>query len=261
MATLLCASVTGNEFSGAFGQLRRIEKEADIVELRLDKMTGFDIPNLKRLIPLAKKPIIATYRAEREGGEGSASDSVRVDFLKHCIDAGASFVDIELSTSKPLVRELVRYAHAHGTKVIVSFHDFTKMPSLPKLLRFAQEAHAIGADVVKAAALVKRPADNKTVFSLMDYCKRKRLPFIAIGMGDSATRFKAINKGAFLTFGRIGEGSAPGQPLLKDLRAYRRKLLVPAAKKQIIRAKRRIVVEKKSLAGKKPVRSSRRRRK
>ena len=224
--TYICAPVTAKNFTSAVKQLHTAEKEADIIELRADLMEKVGKEGLEYLIKNAKKPIIVTYRSVKEGGNKRGSEKERSEFLKSAITAGAAFVDIELSTNPKIRNSIVRHAKKNGTKVIISFHDFNKTPPLNELVRFTDKAIKAGADIIKTATWKKTEKDDAKASMLLRYCKAKGKPGIVLTMHktDSSMRFNAIKLGAFLTFGRIGKGSAPGQPTVQELKKFRKKV-------------------------------------
>ncbi len=239
MTTLLCAPVTAKNFTTAINQLNQIEKEADIVELRLDLMNNISKKGIEYIIKKSKKPVIVTFRSTKEGGNERGNEKTREEFLIAAIRAGAQFVDIELSTNVTMRNLIVGFAKKNGTKVIISFHDFKKTPSLKKLTAFANAARKAGADIIKTATWKQKTIDNKTAEKLLTYCNTKKIPGIVLTMSktDASMRFNAIKLGAFLTFGRVGKGSAPGQPTLSELKKYKTKLFRAKPTKKIPRRK------------------------
>lgn len=227
MRTLICAPVTAENFSQAVTQMREIENQADITELRIDLMKNVGVDGIEYLILHSQKPVIATYRSSKEGGKARGNEKERLLFLKTAINAGVQIIDIELSTDKKIRNELIHFAKSKGTKVIVSFHDFKKTPSLARLLRFVTEAKKAGADIIKTATWKRTSDDNANAKKVLQYCLAKKIPSIVLTMSktDPSMRFKAIRLGAFLTFGRIGKGSAPGQPTVSELKAFKKTFL------------------------------------
>ena len=104
----ICAAVIGGNVDVmAAGIARAIKQRADIVEIRLDglhKQVGWE-KLLKRDMPL-----ILTNRAEREGGRFKGEERARLNQLLKGIAEGVTCVDIELSTSRRLLNEVVKTA-------------------------------------------------------------------------------------------------------------------------------------------------------
>ena len=73
------------------------------------------------------KNLIATCRPE------GVTDAQRMELLKVAIDNGAAWVDIEIESDRAFTNELAAYAKAKGCKVIISYHDYNKTPSVIEL--------------------------------------------------------------------------------------------------------------------------------
>ena len=67
--TLLCTSVTASTFDKAIAEIHEIaEAGADIIELRLDMLTDFNVEqHLQQLLKTTEVPKIATLRPVWEG--------------------------------------------------------------------------------------------------------------------------------------------------------------------------------------------------
>ena len=155
--------------SDAIAKLRSVSEQADIAELRLDLMPEYDLP---RILANRPCPVIVTNRAEREGGRFSGSEEDRVRPLLEAIALGVEFVDIE--------HDAVHLIGDRGqTRLIVSHHDFTAMPS--DLRQLHHELAAKGADVVKTAGMAWSVLDSLRVLESLD---ESPMPAIVIAMGE-----------------------------------------------------------------------------
>lgn len=199
--------------------LQRAAESADIVELRLDLMDEFDLP---RLLDERPSPVVVTCRAVREGGRWRGSEEARLDVLRHAIDLGAEYVDVEADAIH-LIRER---GQSH---LIASSHDFAKMPAdLPGLW---QRLAATGADVVKVVGMADDARDTVAVVEMLAAADR---PTIAIAMGPAgvASRVLALRSpNCLLTFCALesGGGTAPGQLGVRELiDVYGARTLSPA---------------------------------
>jgi len=67
--TLLCTSVTASTFEQALDEIRMIaEAGADLIELRLDLLTDFDVEeHLERMLKTTDTPKLVTMRPTWEG--------------------------------------------------------------------------------------------------------------------------------------------------------------------------------------------------
>ena len=92
---MICIPIVGPTQSKSLQDIVAAEPLADILELRLDLMSDYD---LDALLAASKKPCIVTNRTKREGGQFSGSEEERIGLLKQAMAAGAEYVDIETST-------------------------------------------------------------------------------------------------------------------------------------------------------------------
>jgi 3-dehydroquinate dehydratase type I len=131
--------------------------------------------------------------------------------LKVAIENGAAMVDIEIESDYYFTSEMVAFAKKHGTKVIISYHNFESTPSIKELNEIVKECFDKGADIAKLATLVRSPRDNGKLLGL--YASDK--PLVVLGMGalGKITRVAAPLMGAAFTFAAVDEASvtAPGQ--------------------------------------------------
>ncbi|UZN03194.1 type I 3-dehydroquinate dehydratase [Cellulomonas sp. S1-8] len=200
---------------------------ADVVELRLDHLTGSaDDTGLVRAAVVAVRdalpadvPLLATFRSAREGGAQPAGDEAYVRTVRAVIDGaagsagvGADAVDVELAT--PGVERLVADAQAAGLVVVVSHHDFAATPPADDLVAVLRRQRAVGADVCKVAVM---PHDVDDVLALLTatrtFARDADRPVVTVAMGrlGLVTRLAGGVFGSALTFGSVGAASAPGQ--------------------------------------------------
>ena len=205
---LVCVSLAA-EMAEALAAMRRAAAlGADMVELRLDLMPGFDLEALLRERPL---PVIVTYRPKRAGGAYTGSEGERLATLRRAIALGAEYVDAE----KDVVHDLRGYGKA---RIIVSRHEFEEVTESLPLRRLYDGLAATGADIIKIAVTAKRIEDNLEVLELLRHSDR---PTIALAMGEAGvvSRILAGRYGGFLTFAALDGAApvAPGQISLSDM--------------------------------------------
>lgn len=190
--------------------MARAEALADVMEIRLDVMDQFD---LKPLISRANRPLIVTHRSRREGGMGTATHERRVRNLVDAVEAGAPFVDVELSMPLDHRQQILR--NHRKTQVIVSSHIRNGTPPFPELEALLRKAAATGADVVKIVTLARHAKDNLEVLRLIPLALAMGQKIVAFCMGPlgKISRIACPLLGGFLTFASLEEGdsSAPGQ--------------------------------------------------
>jgi len=208
----ICASVIGSNVDVmTAGVARAIEKRADIVELRLDglrRRAGWE-----KLLKV-DMPLILTNRAEREGGHFKGEERTRVDHLLKGIDEGVACVDIELSTSKSLLDEVIKTAKAHGTSLLMTHHDFKATPPIATLTNIAERMADAGCDIAKIVTFAKTHRDALMVLDFLTQVPDSvAVPVIAFAMGDAGrlSRIAAPLLGSPVVYAAADEPTAPGQ--------------------------------------------------
>ncbi|MDZ4858800.1 MAG: type I 3-dehydroquinate dehydratase [Candidatus Hydrogenedentes bacterium] len=194
-----------------------VKRGVDIAELRIDEFSKHDTAHvLAEAAKFSALPVLATIRCAAEGGKWSDTDDRRLE-LYRAVLPHVQAVDVELS-SAAILPSVVRDAHALDKPVVISFHDFTGTPDRATLERIALEARAAGADIVKVAGFCTRQADIQTLAAFtLDHAEDG---VVVIGMGPIGvcTRVLFPALGSLFTFAALGQGTAPGQLQLAELK-------------------------------------------
>ena len=194
----------------------------DVVEWRVDFFDEvFDIPRTvetgKQLKEaLGDTPILFTFRTKKEGGEKEISPEVYTALNKAMAESGAvDAVDVEIFSGDDVVRENIANIHAAGRAVVGSNHDFFKTPDKDELVRRLQKMQDMGADIPKIAVMPQSVADVVTLQAATDEFAHgiADRPIITMSMGPMGviTRIAGEVFGSSMTFGAVGQVSAPGQ--------------------------------------------------
>jgi 3-dehydroquinate dehydratase I len=230
-APKIIVPTTGATADDVLAQARAIgsNPDVDIIEYRIDYL-NFDtdaaqVAELGKKVAAAAngKPLILTFRTKAEGGSKEISDKEYGDLYLALIKAHfIDILDVEMFRQPSVVREVVAAAHAAGIKVVMSSHDFKKTPPTAEIVSRLREQDKMGADILKIAVMPHNAAD---VLKLLDATEQirdqySRKPLLTMSMGGlgAVSRFSGQVFGSDLTFGMIGEASAPGQVDAKSLR-------------------------------------------
>lgn len=225
---MICIPIIGPTMDRALKDLDACQPLADIIELRLDLIEGFDLP---LLLKQAGKPCIVTNRCKIDGGQFKGSEEERVGILRKAIELGADTIDIETSTPGPLLKSILE--NKGTVKTILSHHDFTRTPDdLNPLYDLMKQ---MPADILKIITYATDINDNLALFRLLARAKKDEKKMIAFCMGEKGeiSRILTIQQGGWLTFGSLATGkeSAPGQILASTLKhIYRVNDLKPESK-------------------------------
>lgn len=184
----------------------RLKDGVDLVEIRLDCIPE-SIDQLGRLVREIKLPLIITARHPQEGGGGRLGVAARRQKLDALLPQ-AGFVDIELRSVASMQSVLAR-AKRHRVEVIVSFHDFTKTPSLAALRRKIHQARRAGASIVKIATNLRGPRDLSTLIELQ--AGSKDVATMGMGPLGKVSRLVLPLSGARLVYGYLDRPQVKGQ--------------------------------------------------
>ncbi len=156
--------------------------------------------------------LIATCR------KGSLKDSDRAEFLIAAIESGASYVDLEVDSTKGYRDMIIKKAREVGCKVILSYHNYSTTPSDPDLKNVVKRCRDQGAHLVKIACKTNSYSDSARLLGLLGHEKN----LIVIGMGEKGkiTRAVAPILGSPFTYAALTEGmeTADGQIEVKKLK-------------------------------------------
>ncbi len=188
---------------------------ADIVEWRIDATTD---PDIERVLSIEKVPIICTNRGEKFGGFFRGTEKERVDLLVRASEAGAEFIDIEfMDETDKIIRQF-----RNDQKIILSYHDFDRTPSMEVLSDIAEKMMGYGVFLVKIVTMARNPGDCLNVLSLILDVRKKGQEIVAFCMGPLGkwTRIASLFLGAYLTYGAKSPDklAAPGQLTIPQIR-------------------------------------------
>lgn len=194
----------------------------DVVEWRVDFYE--DVFDTEKVLATAKElraalgetPILFTFRTKKEGGEKEIPMDIYTALNKAAAESGyVDAVDVEVFSGDDVVRENVANIHAAGKVVIGSNHDFSKTPDKSDLLYRLRKMQDLNVDIPKIAVMPQTLADvvalqDATQEMVTRYADR---PIITMSMGSMGvvTRIVGETFGSSMTFGTVGQASAPGQ--------------------------------------------------
>jgi len=196
---MICTSLAESTVEKCLDSLKGL----DFAEIRLDQML-IEVNELNKIFSLPKK-LIATCRP------GTRNESERKSLLIAAMEAGASFIDIEIEANDKYREELVEKAKALGCQVIISYHNYKKTPTSTELKHLVQSCFQLGADIAKVSCQVHSHKDTLRLLYLLE----DKRPLVVIGMGikGKVCRVAAPFLGSAFTYASLKKGkeTAPGQ--------------------------------------------------
>lgn len=193
----------GKDLKQFLKNLDKVQAVSEMVELRVDKIKNLTENDLKLIRKKTIKKAIFTSRNKEIILEG--------------LNLGFDYIDIEFLLFPQLV-----LSQDNKSKVILSFHDFKKTPSLKELTELVGNMRKFGVGVVKIATMVKNDADMDSLFRIL-INKKKNEKIIVVGMGKKGrlTRILGPLLGSFLTFASTKFGkTASGQIDIDEIKSF-----------------------------------------
>lgn len=229
-ATLICVPLIGQTLDELQTHARTLaEAGADLIEWRVDhfirvheqQQVLLALTEIRRL--LADMPLLFTFRSYKEGGETELADDAYFALNRLAVTSGlVDIIDIELFNDEASIRALIDEAHAAGVKVIMSNHDFHKTPAQEEIIARLRRMQDLGADLPKIAVMPQSPHDVLTLLSATLVMKEQYAtrPLITMSMGKPGGISRVTGRlfGSAMTFGSVGQASAPGQIAVRQLR-------------------------------------------
>ncbi len=228
--TLICVPLVGKTLDDLKVSARTLATAgADLIEWRVDHFT--QVKNAEQVQSalaeiralLADIPLLFTFRSKREGGETEISDEAYFELNRQAAVSGlVDLIDIELFNDEAQIRAVIDAAHAAGVKVIMSNHDFHKTPAQEDIIYRLRRMQDLGADLPKMAVMPQTPKDVLTLLSATLEMKEKYAtrPIITMSMAKMGGVSRVTGRlfGSAMTFGTVGQASAPGQIAIAELR-------------------------------------------
>lgn len=216
----ICVSVGVTDRDEALDLVKRESVVADVIEVRLDYL---DDKVVAPFVSASTVPLLFTNRAEWEGGFFQGPEEERIGFLAEAADAGAAYIDCELRAPVESRLRLKEKTAGTGTKLILSYHDFTTTPTDEELQGVLMAMQEQGADIGKIITTATDYLDVIRVLKLQELASQRNFQLIAFCMGKPGmiSRLATVELGGYMTYcsTATGEKTAPGQISGVDLAA------------------------------------------
>ncbi|ELZ91768.1 3-dehydroquinate dehydratase [Haloferax mucosum ATCC BAA-1512] len=169
-------------------------------------------------------PVLATNRAEWEGGDADGDEDDRLDALVSAAENDAvAAVDIELESLRTeRGGDAAERARAAGATVVASAHDFEQTPARSELVRLLHDAATLG-DVGKLAVTAETHADALRVLDVTRAATAWDDAVATMAMGEAGRHTRAVAPvyGSKVGYAPVepADATAPGQYDAKTLRS------------------------------------------
>lgn len=202
-------------------KIHTVEWRADFYDdvLQADKV----VQTAERLRGILNNiPILFTFRTKKEGGEKEISMEYYTRLNKSVAQSGyVDLIDVEVFSGDEIVKENINNIQGAGGLVVASNHDFFKTPEKEEIVSRLIKMKDMNADILKIAVMPTNKADVLTLLSATEemYSKHADRPLITMSMGPMGviSRLSGEVFGSSMTFGAVGQVSAPGQIPVEEL--------------------------------------------
>lgn len=230
-------------------ELSRIAEQCSALEIRYDLLlaAGYSKESLGEVAGRVRRAfpdalLIGTFRLERDGGKFPDSRAMdRAEYICEILTAEVfpNYLDIEAEEFARLEKRILELWHGASKlpifgdlpkRVLVSHHDFQKVPTLDELNRLRKCATGPECAGLKIACMSRLPGDFDNVYSWIKSVRKDGYRFelfscFAMGKSGEESRLKSLAFGANLAYCSLGAAVAPGQiPVEKARKAYRKLL-------------------------------------
>ena len=238
----ICVPMTGSDPAVLEAEALEIRRaNCDLAEWRADCFDGTLADGAEALTPLLASikaalgpiPLIFTFRTAEEGGRRAIGETAYQTLLLTAARSGlADIIDLEffrIGSKKAGIADeaglarLIAEIRLAGAMVLLSSHDFERTPPESELENRLRRMEHLGADIVKLAVMPRCRADVAALLRVTERIKAAgcRAGLITISMGDlgKESRLAGGPLGTDVTFGTLGQASAPGQLSVPEIRA------------------------------------------
>jgi 3-dehydroquinate dehydratase/shikimate dehydrogenase len=212
----ICAVVAASSAREMAAQLRLALRETPTAELRLDWLCS-DYERRRFLAWLRRnRPrravLLATCRRREGGGLFAGNVQSELEWLAQAAEAGCLWCDLEVETFRKLPRKSI-HAHSLPCRILLSIHDFRRMPSLTPALAVRWRGEV---DAIKIAGAARTIADSTR---LLRFAAKSR-NCVAVPMGEVGlpARIMAVREGSALAYAPVAAATAPGQVSLHEMK-------------------------------------------
>ena len=175
------------------------------------------LATLKKLrCALGTLPLLFTFRTKKEGGEKEITmEQYTALNLAVAASGDADLIDVEIFSGDGVVKANIDGIHKAGALVVGSNHDFFATPEKDDIVSRLRKMQEMGADIPKIAVMPTLLAATAEMHET--YADR---PIITMSMSAKGviSRLSCEAFGSAMTFGAVGQVSAPGQIPVEQLR-------------------------------------------
>jgi 3-dehydroquinate dehydratase type I len=215
----ICVPIQVRTQKEAKKALQNIKGKADMAEIWLDHIRDLNVSDLLKNKPL---PVICVCKKPDEKGRFKGTNKEVIKVLAEASKLGADYIDVPLNICDLRFEISDSKFKNLKSKIIISYHNFTKTPPTSVLLKTAEDIKKMGADIVKISVMAKSLNDTIRMIILAKILQFKKIPHILIAMGKKGVLSRVLTPtlGGTIMFAPLSRSrsSAPGQLTVGELR-------------------------------------------
>jgi 3-dehydroquinate dehydratase-1 len=199
-----------------------VDLPIDVIEWRVDAFDDvFDkektLSVLRQLRELfTDKILIFSYRLLKEGGTREIAMDTYTNLNQFAAESGmVDLVDVALISCPDVAAENISRIHKAGVLIMGSYHNFAGTPEKAVLIRTLMNMQGMGADIAKIAVMPTNADDLLTLLNATYETASKYgdKPIVTTAMSPAGLLSRVAGEifGSSMTYGAIGEATAPGQ--------------------------------------------------
>lgn len=208
---MFCITLAESTYKKLLEKIEKGSKYTDFFELRVDYLRDLNTSELEKLLKLPYK-FLFTFRSYEEGGYKKFSDGFRLEWILWALNQKFYLVDLEWKLFKKFYSKL---KNLNFNKILISYHNFKKTPSLKYLNRLLIEMQKRGVKKAKIVCMCKTLEESFRLLNLIFFAKKRKIELISFGMGEKGkiSRIFSLFCGAPFTYVVLSkkETVAPGQ--------------------------------------------------
>ena len=216
----VCLSLSLKNTADLYDEISKYGDKCQIIEWCVDGFEGAENFSKEEFIEKAK--LVKSFIKPRKMLVDYKGDEVIQNRIIRWAMGIADIVDIDFGN--PQIDRLVREAKRKDTKVLVSHHEFERMPEKNEIAELYIRMEKTGGDILKIAAMSKNEEETYRILEGAAAYKQlkhsKDIVAIAMGEEGQVSRICAGDFGSVISYARGSVPTAPGQIECDKLSKY-----------------------------------------
>ena len=188
-----------------------LERKLTCVEIRADLLldTGHSLDEVMGMVESTVSKGLGslfTLRHPEHGGKFLGSERERSEINQNALEAGADIIDLEWGS------DAAAAMIEKEAPIIISHHDFERMPGVLELKKMASEMEVCGPNAIKLVPTASTLEQSVQMLKWVEEAADEipRIGF-AMGLNGACSRLLTMVYGAPITYASFGDAVAPGQ--------------------------------------------------